>query len=104
MILNHKPAIELTVEQAEEVGFNRYTILNLHALLSGNLLTDSQARGRLRTIAVGVAGSVYHPLEVPQLINECFQEVLETAAAISDPFEQAFLPWFTSHICRLLKM
>ena len=90
MILNHKSAIELLVEHAEEVGFNRYTILNLHALLSDNLLTDPQACGRLRTIAVGVDGTVYHPLEVPQLINECFQEVLETAAAISDPFEQAF--------------
>jgi Fic family protein len=90
MILNHKSAIELLVEQAEEVGFNRYTILNLHALLSDNLLTDPQACGRLRTIAVGVGGTVYHPLEVPQLINECFQVVLETAAAISDPFEQAF--------------
>ena len=90
MILNHKSAIELLVEQAEEVGFNRYTILNLHALLSDNLLTDPQACGRLRTIAVGIGGTVYHPLEVPQLINECFQEVLETAAAISDPFEQAF--------------
>ena len=90
MILNHKSAIELLVEQAEEVGFNRYTILNLHALLSDNLLADPQACGRLRTIAVGVGGTVYHPLEVPQLINECFQEVLETAAAISDPFEQAF--------------
>ena len=90
MILNHKSAIELLVEQAEEVGFKRYTILNLHALLSDNLLSDSQACGRLRTIAVGVGGTVYHPLEVPQLINECFQEVFETAAAISDPFEQAF--------------
>jgi hypothetical protein len=90
MILNHKSAIELLVEQAEEVGFNRYTILNLHALLSDNLLTDPQACGRLRTSAVGVGGTVYHRLEVAQLIKECFQQVLETAAAISDPFEQAF--------------
>jgi Fic family protein len=52
MILNHKAAIELLVEQAEEVGFNRYTILNLHALLSDNLLGDPQACGRLRTIAI----------------------------------------------------
>ena len=90
MILNHKAAIELLVEQAEEVGFNRYTILNLHALLSDNLLPDPQACGRLRTIAVGVGGTVYHPLEVPQLIDECFQKVLDSAAAITDPFEQAF--------------
>jgi hypothetical protein len=38
MILNHKAAIELLVDQADEIGFNRYTILNLHALLADNLL------------------------------------------------------------------
>jgi hypothetical protein len=90
MILNHKAAIELLVEQAAEIGFNRYTILNLHALLSDNLLTDPRASGRLRAIAVGIDGSSYHPLEVPQLIDECFQQILDTATAITDPFEQGF--------------
>ena len=90
MILNHKAAIELLVGQADEIGFNRYTILNLHALLSDNLLADPQASGRLRNIPVGIKGTVYHPLEVPQLIEECFGSILDTAAAISDPFEQAF--------------
>jgi len=90
MILNHKAAIELLVEQATEVSFNRYTILNLHALLSDNLLADPQACGRLRTIGVEIGGSVYLPLQVPQLIDECFQQILDTAAAITDPFEQAF--------------
>ena len=90
MILNHKAAIELLVEQAEEIGFNQYTILNLHALLAENLLADPQAGGRLRRIPVGVGGTVYHPLEVPQLIEECFGSILDVAAAIADPFEQAF--------------
>jgi len=90
MILNHKAAIELLVDEAEEIGFNRYTILNLHALLSENLLADPQACGRLRSMAVGVGGTVYHPLEVPQLIDESFQHILATTAAIDDPFEQAF--------------
>lgn len=90
MILNHKAAIDLLVEQAEEIGFNRYTILNLHALLADNLLADPQAGGRLRRIPVGVDGTVYYPLEVPQLIDECFQRILDTATAIADPFEQAF--------------
>jgi hypothetical protein len=90
MILNHKAAIELLVGQAAEVGFNHYTVLNLHALLSDNLLVDPQACGRLRDIVVGIDGTVYHPLEVPQLIDECFQQILDTAAAITDPFEQAF--------------
>lgn len=90
MILNHKAAIELLVDQAGEIGFNRYTILNLHALLSNNLLGDPMAGGRLRRISVGIEGTVYHPLEVPQLVEECFDHVLKTAAAIVDPYEQAF--------------
>ncbi len=90
MILNHKAAIELLVNQADETGLNNYTILNLHGLLSDNLLADPQACGRLRSIPVGVRGSVYHPLEVPQLIEECFHQILATASQIEDPFEQAF--------------
>lgn len=90
MILNHKAAIELLVEDAAELGFNRYSILTLHALLAENLLRDSEARGRLRTIPVTIGGSVFYPLEVPQLIDEYFQQILDTAAAITDPFEQAF--------------
>ncbi len=90
MILNHKEAIELLVDQADEIGFNRYTILNLHALLADNLLADPQAGGRLRRIPVGIDGTVYHPLEVPPLIEECFDKILDTVAAITDPFERAF--------------
>lgn len=90
MILNHKDAIEFLIESAAEIGFNRYTLLNLHALLSDNLLADPMASGRLRTIAVGIGHTVFHPMEGPQRIEECFQQILDTAAAIKDPFEQAF--------------
>lgn len=90
MILNHKDAIEFLVGTAEEIGFNRYTILNLHALLANNLLADPDAAGRLRHIGVGIERSVFFPLEVPQLIEECFDQILATASAIADPFEQAF--------------
>ena len=89
MILNHKAAIDLLVEQAEYVGFNRHSILSLHALLADNLL-DPRACGRLRSIPVTIGGTPYHPLEVPQLVDECFSQILETAAVIEDPFEQAF--------------
>ena len=89
MILNHKAAIDLLVEQAEHVGFNRHTILSLHALLADNLL-DPRACGRLRSIPVTIGGTPYHPLEIPQLIDECFARILEIATAIEDPVEQAF--------------
>lgn len=90
MILNHKDAIEFLVGSAEDIGFNRHTILNLHALLANNLLADPEATGRLRRITVGIGRSAFHPLEVPQLIEECFDQILATAAAIKDPFEQSF--------------
>ena len=89
MILNHKDAIEFLVGAADEIGFNRYTLLNLHALLANNLLADPIAEGRLRHIAVGIGRSTFHPLEMPQLIEESFDQILATAAAIADPFEQA---------------
>lgn len=90
MILNHKAAIELLAEHAGEIGFNRYTLCNLHALLSENLLPEPAAGGRLRAHAVAISGSVYLPPAVPSMIEECFDQVLATAAAITDPFEQAF--------------
>lgn len=90
MILNHKEAIEFLVTAAEDIAFNRFTILNLHALLANNLLDNPDSPGRLRTIIVGIDDSPYHPPGVPQLIEECFDEVLAKAAAIEDPFEQAF--------------
>ena len=90
MILNHKDAIAFLVGAADDIGFNRYTILNLHAILANNLLADQAATGRLRHIGVVIEKSTFHPLEVPQLISECFDQILATAGAIEDPFEQAF--------------
>lgn len=90
MILNHKDAIEFLVQGVEEIGFNRYTLLNLHAMLANNLLPDPQAPGRIRSMAVGISGSVYIPLAIPQLISELFDLILEKARQIENPFEQAF--------------
>ena len=90
MILNHKDAIEFIVQSAADIGFNRYTLLNLHAMLANNLLSDPQGPGRLRSMAVGISGSAYTPLAIPQLISEHFDLILEKAEQIEDPFEQSF--------------
>jgi len=90
MILNHKAAIEMLVEEVDQVGFNPFTFLNLHALLSENLLHDEDACGRLRRRPVDISGSVFHPLAMPQVLQDCFRLLLSKAAAIPDPFEQAF--------------
>lgn len=90
MILNHKKAIELLVEQAEDLDFNRYTFLNLHAALSENLLNDARDEGRLRTRIVHITGTTYTPLSIPQKLEELFDLLLDKARGIQDPFEQAF--------------
>jgi len=90
MILNHKAAIEFLVDSADELRLDRQTVLNLHALLSDNLLPDPSASGRTRRRAVGIHHSVYNPPETPQQIEEYFQRVVDTAAVIREPFEQAF--------------
>jgi Fic family protein len=90
LILNHKAAIEFLVEEAESIAFNRYTILNLHALLAENLLADRTQEGALRTRPVAVGDSAYMPTAIPQLIEERFDKMLEKAEGISDPIEQAF--------------
>lgn len=90
MILNHKDAIQYLVDGADQIGFNRRTILNLHGILANNLLANPTAAGRLRRIAVGIEKSTFHPLEMPQLIEECFGQLLDKAEEIEDPFEQSF--------------
>ena len=90
MILNHKDAIEFLVQNTDEIGFNTYTILNLHALLSNNLLNNPADSGRLRTHGVGISGSVYTPLSMHQMIEEMFDRILKKADQIENPFEQAF--------------
>lgn len=90
MILNHKAAIEMLVLNAGQIGFNPFTILNLHAQLSDGLLADPQECGRLRQRPVEISGSVYLPLAMPQRIEEYFRQVLTIAELIEDPFEQSF--------------
>lgn len=90
MILNHKEAIEFIVSMAEEIDINRYTILNIHGLLSHNLLLDPKACGRLRTNPVKIGFSNYHPIEVPQLIEDYFGTIIQKATLIRNPFEQSF--------------
>lgn len=90
MILNHKDAIEYMVRAADDIQIDRLTILNLHGILSYELLPTPESCGRLRSHAVGISGSVFTPLAIPQAIEEMFALLIEKAAQIENPFEQAF--------------
>jgi fido (protein-threonine AMPylation protein) len=90
MILNHKTAIELLVENVSTAGFDRYTLMNLHAALSENLLPNPADEGRLRQHTVEIGKSVFRPLSVPQQLDEALAVLLDKASQIADPFEQSF--------------
>jgi len=90
MILNHKQAIEFLIEGAGELTLAPRTLRTLHGMLAENLLADPKEEGSLRVAIVGIFQSSYIPLAVPSLIQEVFEQLLLTAQAIRDPFEQAF--------------
>lgn len=90
MILNHKAAIELLVDNADTASFNPYTLLNLHSALSENLLPNPADEGRLRQHGVEIGKSVYRPLSVPAQIGELLDTILDKVNRIADPFEQSF--------------
>ena len=91
MIRNHRDAIEFLIENVTETGFDRLTVLNLHALLANELLPDPGSPGRLRRIAVGIGGSTYQPSDSPQVIEADFDALLARLGEIDDPFEQSLV-------------
>lgn len=90
MILNHKTAIELLVENIGTVGLDRFTLMNLHSALAENLLPNPADEGRIRQHAVDIGMSVYRPLSVPAQIESTLDVLLGKAHQITDPFEQSF--------------
>lgn len=67
--------IDLSFNSSRLEG-NTYSLLE-----TGHLLMDGKQ---------AVSKTVYHPPEIPQLIEECFYKILHKAKLITDPFEQAF--------------
>lgn len=90
MILNHKDAIEYLVRDPKHAALTTDTIIALHAFLSDGLMADPSTCGRIRSRAVEIGGSVYLPVALPQRLEELFGIVIQMAAEIRDPFEQAF--------------
>ena len=90
MILNHKQAIEYLVLEAGTAPLTTGTIVALHAFLADGLMQDPAAVGRVRQRSVGIGGSVYVPLALPQRLEELLDIVTGMATEIADPFEQAF--------------
>lgn len=90
MILNHKSAIELLVENIDRADYDHFTLMNLHATLAENLLPNPSDEGRIRQHAVDIGKSVYRPLSNHQQIETYLNKLLTKANQITDVFEQSF--------------
>ena len=90
MIMNHKEAIEFLIQNAEEIVVNAFTIKNIHALLSQDLLVNPNACGKVRQVEVGISQSAYLPLNNPHQLEEYLSLILRKAEQIQDPFETSF--------------
>ena len=90
MIINHKEAIEFLIENAEEIVINAFTIRNVHALLSQDLLANPNAYGNVRQIEVFNGKSAYLPLSNPHQLEDYLSLILRKAEKIKDPFEKSF--------------
>mgnify|MGYP000352263756 FL=1 len=66
------------------------TAVNLHHLLSQDLLANTEACGNIRTVEVNIGKSTYKPLSNPHALRELFELILYKAKKIDDPFEQSF--------------
>lgn len=93
MLLNHKRAIEFIVDAVPEYGLTMPVIRNLHALLMQDLLADSAALGATRKRVVNITHTTYIPTQVPMLIDEMLNSIVERARLIKNPAEAAFFLW-----------
>ena len=89
LVLNHQQTLRYVQQLSVLVPLSMSTVLDVHALLSDGLIHPS-AMGRLRRRAVEMAGSAYRPLSESQRIHDALETLLQTAAAIDDPWEQSF--------------
>jgi Fic family protein len=90
MILNHKDAIKLLVHSKNQIQINESTLKSVHALLSEGLLANRKSQGTLRKIPVGIEGTRYVPLDIPQIIQDEFTKLIRIANQIKHPVEQSF--------------
>jgi Fic family protein len=93
MLLNHKQSIEFLVDAVPEYGLSASVVRNLHAILMQDLLPDSDALGTIRQKVVNISGTVYVPAQIPSLLEEMFESMIDKARLIKNPLESAFFLW-----------
>ncbi len=93
MLLNHKAAIEFLVNCVPPEGLSTLVVRNLHALLMWDLLPDSGMLGTIRKCPVGIAGTLYWPMQAPDVLEQTLDSIVAKAALIRNPVEASLFLW-----------
>ncbi|MFV8530396.1 Fic family protein [Ralstonia pseudosolanacearum] len=93
MLLNHKAAIEFLVDCVAQEGPSSGVIQNLHAILMQDLVPDSSSLGAIRNGPLGIAGTLYSPMQGPNEIDAMLTSIVQKAAFIANPVEAALFLW-----------
>ena len=93
MLLNHKAAIEFLVDAVPMQGLSTPLVRNLHAVLMQDLLADSNALGTIRQKVVNISDTVYVPTQVPSLLAEMLESIVDKVRLIKNPIEASFFLW-----------
>lgn len=89
MILNHKKAFEyvLSLQKQNITDITPAQVHELHAILVDGLGISKE----LRKGAVGITGSSYVPISIPQVIESQFNTLIKSINSKKDPFSRALL-------------
>lgn len=93
MLLNHKAAIEYLVDAVPLQGLSTSLIRNLHAVLMQDLLIDTDALGVIRKNVVNISDTAFVPTQVPAILQEMLDAIVDKARHIKNPVEAAFFLW-----------
>jgi Fic family protein len=93
MLLNHKEAIEFMVDAVPTEGITVPVVRNLQSVLMRDLLLDAADLGAIRQKIVNIQDTVYVPSQVPSLLEETLEKIIEKAGLIRNPVEAAFFLW-----------
>lgn len=89
MILNHKRAIVLLLEEVSSSDITVELAQKIHTLLMRDLL-EPRALGKVRTSGVKISSSSYLPSDDTRVLNMCLGDLLYKSTQINDPYEAMF--------------
>lgn len=93
MLLNHKAAVKFLVDRVPQEGLSTLVVRNLHAVLMQDLLPDSGMLGGIRKRPVGIAGTLYSPVQAPDVLKQILDSIAAKAALIRNPVEASLFLW-----------